>query len=181
MTHSDAHPQDLIDTHTSTRPGPAWHATALALILATGLCLHNAQAQSTASAASTLSALPLASVVVAESGDSVAAAASGASTISATVVAVPVALAVSGAVLVIKSIELGARGSVYGLERTSDGARVSLHISAASVGAVALTVGSALVVTSLAVGTVLSAAGEVVAFLPNAAGKTLLHHERIIG
>jgi hypothetical protein len=162
---------------------PRWQAGALALVLATAALIApgGSHAQSTASAASAFSALPLASVVVQESGDSVAATVSGASVVSAAVVAVPVALAVSGAVLVVKSIELGARGSVYVLERTSDGARVSLQISAGSVAAVALAVGSAVVVSSISVGTVLSAAGEVVAFLPNAAGRALLHHERISG
>lgn len=159
-----------------------WHANALALVLATAaLIAPGAHAQSTASTASAFSALPLASVVVQEYGDSVAATASGASVVSADVVALPVALAVSSAVLVVKAIELGARGSVYVLERTSDGARVSLQISAGSAAAVALAVGSAVVVSSISVGTVLSAAGEVVAFLPNAAGRALLHHERITG
>ena len=98
---------------------------------------------------------------------------------SAAVVLVPVALSVGGAVLVVKTIEVGARGSVYLLERTSDGARVSVQVAAGSAGAVALAVGSALVVSTIGAGTVLSAAGEVVAFIPNAIGRSLLHNHRI--
>jgi hypothetical protein len=95
------------------------------------------------------------------------------------VVVVPVALSVAGAVLVVKAIELGARGSVCVLERTSDGARVSLNITASGVGAVALSVGSAVVVSTIGAGAVLSAAGEVVAFVPNAIGRALLHNQRL--
>ena len=81
--------------------------------------------------------------------------------------------------LVVKTIEVGARSSVYVLERTSDGARVSVQLAAGGVAAVALSVGSALVVSTIGAGTVLSAAGEVVAFIPNAIGRSLLHSQRI--
>ena len=81
--------------------------------------------------------------------------------------------------MVVKTIEVGARGSVYALERTSDGARVSVKVAAHSAGSVALAVGSAVLVTLISAGTVLSAAGEVVAFIPNALGRTLMHSERL--
>ena len=65
-----------------------------------------------------LSALPVASVVVAGG------AAAGA---SAAAVFLPVALSAGGAVLVVKSIEITARGTLCVLERASDGARVVSH------------------------------------------------------
>ena len=161
--------------------GLRWHAPALALLLATGVALSPAaRAQSGVSAASALSALPL-SVVVADSAEPSASIAAGASVASAAVVVVPVALSVAGAVLVVKTIEVGAQSSVYVLERTSDGARVSVRLLAHAAGAVALTLGSAVVVTLIGAGTVLSAAGEVVAFIPNALGRALLYHERLPG
>ena len=52
---------------------------------------------------------------------------------------------------------------------------------ARTVGAVALSVGSAMVVSVVGAGTVLSAAGEVVAFIPNAIGRALMHNERLSG
>ena len=71
-----------------------------------------ARAQSEASAA--LSMLPVASVV---GTASVASAAAGA------VVTVPAALSVGGAVLTVRAVEASAVGTVYLLERASDGAR----------------------------------------------------------
>ena len=109
----------------------------------------------------------------------IASVATGASVASAAVVVVPVAFSVAGAVLVVKTIEVGAQGSVYALERTSDGARVSVKVAANSSAAVALVVGSAVVVSLMSAGTVLSAAGEVVAFIPNALGRALMHNERL--
>jgi hypothetical protein len=118
-----------------------------------------AYAQSEVSALSALSALPIASVVV------------GASAVAGSVVAVPVVLSTTGAVLVVKTVESTARGTVYVLERASDGARVSLAGSM-------LMVGASLVVTLVSAGVLLSAAGEAIAFLPNALGKALLYNER---
>lgn len=159
-----------------------WQAPAWALLLATSLAMaHAAQAQVAPSTASALSTLPIASVVAQESGESVASAAVGVSAAAAAVVVVPVALSTAGAVLVVKSIQVGARGSVFVLERTSDGARVSVQGLGSAVRAVALSVGSAMVVSIVGAGTVLSAAGEVIAFIPNAVGRALMHHERLSG
>lgn len=76
-----------------------------------------ARAQSEASAA--LSMLPVASVV---GTASVASAAAGA------VVTVPAALSVGGAVLTVRAVEASAVGTVYLLERASDGAQVSVEV-----------------------------------------------------
>ena len=123
------------------------------------------RAQSDASA--TLSLLPAASVV--------GTASAGAAAIST----VPVALALSGAVLVVKVVEVSARGTVYLLERASDGARVSVEVVGRAASAVALGVGSAVTVSVIGTGVLLSAAGEVLAFLPNTLGRALLHNERL--
>lgn len=134
----------------------------LCLALACGIGGPAARAQDL-SAASALSALPLASI------------AAGASA----VVAVPVALTVSGAVLVVKAVESTARGTVYVLERASDGARASVEISGRGARAVSLVSGTAVVVTVVGAGLLLSAAGEAIAFIPNALGQALLHDERV--
>ncbi|MBP7454037.1 MAG: hypothetical protein KA914_14735 [Ottowia sp.] len=127
-----------------------------------------AQAQSEVSVG--LSMLPVASVV---GGASVAGAAAGA------VVAVPAALLVSGAVLTVKAVEVSARGTVYLLERASDGAAASVAIAGAAAGGVALSVGATVVTTVIASGVILSAAGEAIAYIPNAIGKALLYDERL--
>lgn len=124
----------------------------------------HSKAQSEASA---LSALPVASIVVAGSAASTA------------VVAVPVALSVTGAVLTVRVVEASARGTVYVLERASDGARASVEIAGRGVGTVSLATGMLVTVSVVGAGVVLSAAGEAIAFVPNQLGRALLHNERL--
>jgi hypothetical protein len=125
-----------------------------------------ARAQSGASALSTLSALPLASVVVAGSA-------------AGSVVALPLVLSGAGAVLVVKAVEASARGTVYVLERASDGARTSIEIAGKGVGAASLAVGTVVTVSVISAGVLLSAAGQALAFIPNELGRALLHNERL--
>lgn len=140
----------------------------LAVSLALSLAAGPVRAQSEASLA--VSALPVASVVgVAGSVAGTAVALS----------AVPVALTVSGAVLVVKAVEVSAHGTVYVLERASDGARASVEISGRGAKAVSTGVGTAVVVGVISAGVVLSVAGEVIAFIPNQLGRALLHNERV--
>ena len=127
----------------------------------------DAKAQSEATALSTLSALPLASVII--SG----AAATGAA------LAMPVALSTAGALLVVRLVEVSARGTVYVLERASDGVRTSVAIASSAVSGTALSVGTLVTVSVIGSGAVLSAAGEAIAFLPKALGRALLHNERL--
>lgn len=146
--------------------------TLLAASLALALAAGPVRAQSEASLM--LSALPLASVV-GTAGAVAGSAAAGAVAVSA----LPVALAVSGAVLVVKVVEVSARGTVYVLERASDGARVSVEVLGRGVGAASLMAGTVVTVSVIGAGVVLSAAGEVLAFVPNAIGRALLHNERL--
>ncbi len=90
-----------------------------------------------------------------------------------------VALSATGTVLVVKAVESTARGTVYLLERASDGARVSVEVAASAAGNLSLAAGTAVAVTVLASGVILSAAGEAIAFVPNALGRALLHNERL--
>lgn len=113
-----------------------------------------------------LSTLPVASVV-------------GAASAASAVSVVPVALSVAGAVLVVKAVEVTARGTVYLLERASDGARASVEVAARAASGVVLGVGTVVAVSVMSTGVVLSAAGEVLAFIPNEIGKALLYNERI--
>jgi hypothetical protein len=127
-----------------------------------------AYAQSEASVA--VSMLPLASVVITGIGASTAAGAS---------VAAPVILLTAGSVLVIKTIEVTARGTVYVLERASDGARVSVELLGKGVQQTAVSVGTTVTVSAIGTGIVLSALGEAIAFIPNELGRALLHNERV--
>lgn len=129
----------------------------------------SAQAQSEASA--DLSLLPVASVV---GTASVAGAAASA------VVAVPVALSVGGAALTVVAVEASAESTVYLLERASDGARASVRLAGHAVQGSAIAVGTVITVGVIGSGVVLSAAGEMIAFIPTAIGRALLHNERLM-
>ena len=81
--------------------------------------------------------------------------------------------------LVVKSIEITARGTLCVLERASDGARVSLEFAGRSFERTVLSVGKSVQLSVLASGTVLSVLGEAIAFVPNELGRALLHNERL--
>ena len=144
-------------------------AFTLTITLATSANFASAQNRrgDAASEASALSALPIASVIIV----------GGAA--SAVAVALPVALSTSGAVLVTKSVEVSARGTLCVLERASDGAQVSVEIAARGVERSSMVVGKTVQVAVIGAGAVLSIAGEAIAFVPNEIGRALLHNERI--
>lgn len=116
---------------------------------------------------SALSALPVASVVM------------GASVAAGAVIAIPVVLSTAGALLVVKAVEKTARGTLYVLERASDGAQASIEIVGKGVAGASMVVGASVIVSVVSAGVILSAAGEAVAFIPNALGRALLHNERL--
>jgi hypothetical protein len=118
--------------------------------------LGTAQAHNTLSDASLLSTLPI-----------------------AVSVAAPVMLLSAGAMLTVVAVEATSAGTVWVLERASDGARASVQLGGQAAGALSLAVGSAVVVTAMSTGWLLSAAGQALAFVPNQLGAALLHNERI--
>ena len=144
-------------------------AVAVSIVLAASSTFAVAQNRrgDAASEASALSALPIASVIIAGGAASAAA------------VALPVALSTTGAVLVIKSVEVSARGTLCVLERASDGLQVSVEIAARGAEHASLIVGKTVQVAVIGAGAVLSIAGEAIAFVPNEIGRALLHNERI--
>ena len=93
-------------------------------------------------------------------------------------VAAPVVLS-AGAVLTVVAVEASATGAVWVLERASDGARSTLRLSAQTAGGLSVVVGTAVLVTVLSTGWVLSAAGTAIAFIPNEIGAALLYNERV--
>lgn len=120
-----------------------------------------ARAQGELSGLSTLSALPVASVV------------------AGAALTVPLVLSTAGTVLVVKAVESTARGTVYVLERASDGARVSVEVLAQAAAGASIAAGTVVTVSVIGAGVVLSVAGSVLAFIPNELGRVLLHNERL--
>ncbi|MDR2334211.1 MAG: hypothetical protein LBE61_12080 [Burkholderiaceae bacterium] len=142
--------------------------TLAAGVLAAAALPVQVRAQSDASLA--LSMMPVASVIV---GVGASGAAAGA------VVAIPVALSVGGATLVVKAVEASAIGTVYLLERASDGAQASIEVAGKGSRAVVHGVGTAVECSLVTGGVVLSVAGAVIAFIPDAIGEALLYNERL--
>lgn len=93
----------------------------------------------------------------------------------AVVVAAPSAVLSGGAMLTVVAVQASAEGTVWVLERASDGARLSLRLAG---GAVAAS-GAAVAVTALSTGWLLSEAGRAICFIPNQIGQALLHNERV--
>ena len=94
-------------------------------------------------------------------------------------VAAPVAILSAGAMLTIVAVEATSEGTVWMLERASDGAHASITLGGQAAGALSVAAGTAVVVTAFSAGWVLSAAGEAIAFIPNEIGAALLYNERI--
>ena len=115
-----------------------------------------ARAQSSLSDASALSALPV-----------------------AVSVAAPVMILSAGATLTIVAVEATSTGAVWVLERASDGARASVQLSGEAAAGLSTVVGTAVVVTAISTGWVLSAASQAIAFIPNEIGAALLYNERV--
>ena len=112
---------------------------------------------------SAISAMPLASIVAGGSA----------------VVALPLVLSATGTVLMVRAVEVSATGTVYLLERASDASRVSVSVLSGGAAAASASVGTLVTVGVIDAGTVLSAAGEVLAFITNAVGRALLHNQRL--
>ena len=97
------------------------------------------------------------------------------------ILAAPAAAGVlsAGAALPVASVQVAAAGTVWVLTQASTGASVALTLSAAGAEALSVTAGTAVVVTALSTGWILSAAGKALCFIPNEIGASLLYNERM--
>jgi carbon monoxide dehydrogenase subunit G len=129
-------------------------ALLLAFMLSTGAL--SARAHNEPSEASAISALPV-----------------------AVSLAAPAMVLVGGAVLTVVSVQASATGTVWVLERASDGARVTLQFAGNGAAASVAASGDAVLVTAVATGWLISAAGQAIAFVPNQIGASLLYNERV--
>lgn len=137
----------------------AWARTVTSALLAVAALAGPLQAHAQSEASIALSVLPLASVTVIGS----AAFATVGSAMSLTVVAV----------------EAAVDGTVYLLQRASDGAKFSVKLAAQGVAGASLVAGTVVTASVIGTGVLLSAAGELIAFIPNTVGRALLHNERL--
>lgn len=94
-------------------------------------------------------------------------------------IAAPVMLLAGGAQLSVASVQATSDGAVWVLERASDGAQASLRFSGQAAGMLSVAAGTVVVASAVSAGWMLSAAGQVIAFVPNEIGRALLHNQRI--
>jgi len=94
-------------------------------------------------------------------------------------VALPVVLVAGAGSIVVTGVEASAQGTVWLVENVADGVKGSICFAGRVIGATAVAVGTVIVVTTVATGMVLSAAGHVVAFIPNEVGRTLSFNQRV--
>ncbi|MEP6503001.1 MAG: hypothetical protein ABJD97_06715 [Betaproteobacteria bacterium] len=94
-------------------------------------------------------------------------------------VALPVVLVAGVGSIVVTGVQVSAEGTVWVVENVADGVKGSICFAGRTVGAAAIAVGTVVVVTVVATGMVLSAAGHVIAFIPNEIGKTLSYNQRV--
>lgn len=97
----------------------------------------------------------------------------------AALIAAPAMFLSAGIMLTVVAVGASASGTVWVVRRASDGVTASLEFSGELAAASAVGVGTALSVTAVAAGWLLSAAGEVLCLVPNALGESLLYNERI--
>ena len=135
------------------------HLAATVLAASLMAAFTGARAQSSVSEVSVLSALPI-----------------------AVSVAAPVMVVSAGVALTVVAVEGSTVGTVWVLERASDGARSSVRLGAQAAAGLSMavgTVGTVVAVIAISTGWVLSAAGTATAFVPNAIGAALLYNERV--
>lgn len=100
---------------------------------------------------------------------------------SIVVVAGIMSLVAGSAVAVVESVEKVGESFVVVLKGASDASRVTLNMSGKAVTGASLAAGTAVTVVTMASGYALVVAGAVIGFIPNQAGKALLHHSRVSG
>ena len=94
-------------------------------------------------------------------------------------VALPVVLIAGVGSIVVTGVQASAEGTVWLVENVADGVTGSICFAGGVVGVAGLAVGTVIVVTAVATGTVLSTAGHVIAFIPNEIGRTLSYNQRV--
>ncbi len=95
---------------------------------------------------------------------------------SATVVEGSINVASGSGRLIVASVETTVEGTVVVLKGVSNGASATVHLSTQIVGGVSLATGTLVEASATGLGWVLKSGSEIIAFIPNEIGKSLLHH-----
>jgi hypothetical protein len=85
----------------------------------------------------------------------------------------------AGSELVVTALRTVGDVVVLSVEAAGHGAAISLEVSAAAVRSTGLVVGSVLVTAATSAGVMISVGSEVVAFVPDALARSLIHHQEL--
>lgn len=151
-------PRSIALPHPAALPGFRRRAALIAL-LAGALLATSAQPRAAARSASEASAISVVPVALS--------------------VAAPFGLLSGGAALTVVAVEAASDGTVWVLERASDGSRASVRFIEGAATTASVVVATTVVVAAVSTGWILSSAGRALCFIPNEVGRALLHHERV--
>ena len=98
----------------------------------------------------------------------------GVSIAEATLAVVP-----AGTRWIVHGVEHGAHASIVVIEASGAAATASVEVGAEVVGRLSIAAGQAVEVVATGSGYVIRIAGQIVAFVPNEAGRALVHHRRM--
>jgi hypothetical protein len=87
-------------------------------------------------------------------------------------------VAASGAI-VVTSVEAVGEGVVVVLKGASDAGQASIRLTGKAAEGLSVAAGTAVSVVAVSTGYMLVLSGKAIAFIPNEAGKALLHHSRV--
>jgi len=118
--------------------------------------------------------LAAATVHAQSEGSAVSAVSVGLSTGSAVLQALP-----EGSELVIESVTAAGKTSIVMVRASANGARASFEVSSEMCGRFALGAGKVVTLSANASGNLIRTSGEVIAFVPNELGRSLIHHREL--
>lgn len=101
------------------------------------------------------------------------------SDLSASVAAGSVLTVLVAGSLLVESVETVGDGVSVVLKSAADGSKATVQFSGKALQGVSLGAGTAVSAVAMSAGYALVVSGKVIAFLPNEAGKALLHHSRV--
>ena len=93
--------------------------------------------------------------------------------------ALPVVLVAGVGSILVTGVQASTEGTVWVVENVADGVKGSICFAGHVIGGVSVAVGTVITVTAVANGMVLSAAGHVIAFIPNEIGRSLSYNQRV--
>ncbi|MES2934237.1 MAG: hypothetical protein V4805_12215 [Pseudomonadota bacterium] len=101
------------------------------------------------------------------------------SMISAVVVGGTLSMVVASGIVVVESVESVADGVVVVLKGASEATTASIKLTGKAAKGLSVAAGTVVDVTVMATGSMLTAAGKAVAYIPNEVGAALMHHSKV--